>query len=114
MTEKKGFTRTDRDGHLDPKHAASLREKSRDSNPKDDERAFVGGHKSRDPLAEELAEEAVEAMTSGEDRLTEDRAADVAEERGGPFVVTSAGEEMAEGTDASNPRGATREPFPKT
>ena len=114
MTEKKGFTRNDRDGHLDPKHAASLREKSRDSNPKDDERAFVSGHKSRDGLAEELAEEAVEAMTSGEDKLTDDLAADVAEERGGPFVITSAGEEMAEGTDASNPRGASREPFPKT
>jgi hypothetical protein len=65
-------------------------------------------------LAEELAEEAVEAMTSGEDKLTDDLAADVPEERGGPFVTTTEGEEMADGTDASNPKGATREPFPKT
>jgi len=114
MTEKDNFKRNDRDGHLDPKHAASLRAMARDNNPKDDDRAFVDGHKSRDPLAEELAEDAVEAMTSGGDKLTDDLAADVPEERGGPFLTTTAGVEMAEGTDESNPEGATREPFPKT
>jgi hypothetical protein len=112
--EKKAFKRNDRAGHLDPKHAESLRQKARESNPKDDDVAFVGGHKSRDGLAEELAEEAVEAMTSGEDKLTDDLAADVPEELGGPFVTTTSGTELADGTDASNPKGATREPFPKT
>ncbi|MGZ3418158.1 MAG: hypothetical protein ACXWUG_31550 [Polyangiales bacterium] len=112
--EKKGFRRNDRAGHLDPKHAESLRQKARENNPKDEDKAFVDGHKSRDGLAEELAEEAVQAMTSGEDKLTDDLSANVPEDVGGPFVTTTAGVEMAEGTDASNPRSATREPFPKT
>ena len=56
----------------------------------------------------------VSAMTSGEgqgDRLTD---LAVEEESGGPFVTTSGREEYARGTDRSNPRSATREPFPKT
>ena len=36
----------------------------------------------------------------------------VPEERGGPFVETTGGTEFAEGTDASNPKGAKPEPFP--
>ena len=35
-------------------------------------------------------------------------------EVGGPFVVTTGGEEFAEGTDESNPEDAEAEPFPKT
>ena len=38
----------------------------------------------------------------------------VDEETGGPFVETSGAIEFAEGTDASNPEDAKREPFPKT
>lgn len=112
--EKKPLKRNDRPGHLDPKYAESLRQKSRESNPKDDDRAFVGGHRTKDGLAEQLAEDAVEAMTSGEDKLADDLAADVPEELGGPFVTTTSGVEIADGTDASNPKDATREPFPKT
>ena len=117
MTTKKKsdeIKREDRAGHLDPKHAASLVEKGRQSHPHDDDRAFVGGKRTKDGLAEELAEEAVVAMTSGEDGLTDDLNAANDEERGGPFVTTTAGTEMAKGTDASNPKGAKREPFPKT
>ncbi len=104
--------REDRPGHLDPKYAAELRALS--GSDKDDNRAFVHGKHSRDDLAEELGEEAVVAMTSGEDGLEDDLQAQVPEEQGGPFVGSTAGKEFAEGTDASNPRGAKREPFPKT
>ena len=40
--------------------------------------------------------------------------AEVEEEEGGPFVPSTDGEEMASGTDESNPKGSKREPFPKT
>lgn len=116
MTTKKksDAKREDRPGHLDPAHAASLVEKGRASHPKDDDRAFITGKHTKDGLAEELAEEAVVAMTSGEDGLTDDIDAQNEEERGGPFVITPASREMAKGTDASNPKGAKREPFPRT
>jgi hypothetical protein len=104
--------REDRPGHLDPKYAASLRALS--GGPKDDDRAFVTGKHSRDDLAEELAEEAVVAMTTGEDGLSDDLQEPVDEELGGPFVGSPAGKEFAEGTDPSNPADAEREPFPKT
>ena len=106
--------REDHAGHLDPKHAASLLAKAKESRSADDDRAFIGGHATRDSLAEELAEEAVVAMTSGEDDLADDLARGVAEERGGPFVASTGGQEFAQGTDKSNPKGAKREPFPKT
>ena len=106
--------REDRPGHLDPAHAARLRAKGEEGHTHDDDRAFVTGRKSKDPLAEELAEDAVAAMTSGEDALTDDLAAETTEERGGPFVPSTSGTEMARGTDASNPKGSKREPFPKT
>lgn len=104
--------RRDRAGHLDPKYAADLRRRS--GKNRDDDRAFVGGKRSKDDLAEELAEEAVVAMTSGEDGLTDDLEAEVSEEIGGPFVRSSGKKEFARGTDKSNPRGAKREPFPTT
>ena len=95
------------------RYAAELRERIRDSEPpKDDSRAFLGG--KRDDLAEQLGEEAVEKMTSGEDDGEDVANQEVAEETGGPFVVTSGGTEFASGTDASNPEGADREPFPTT
>ena len=104
--------REDRPGHFDPKYAASLRALS--GGTKDDDRAFVKGKHTGDDLAEELGEEAVVAMTTGEDGLSDDLQEPVDEELGGPFVGSSAGKEFAEGTDASNPVDADREPFPKT
>jgi hypothetical protein len=105
--------REDRPGHFDPKYAAALRALSGAAG-KDDARAFVGKRRSRDDLAEELAEEAVVAMTTGEDGLGDDLQASVAEDVGGPFVASTAGKEFAEGTDASNPSTSTKEPFPRT
>jgi hypothetical protein len=61
-----------------------------------------------------LAEEVVGKATSGEDTGEDVANQDVDEEVGGPFVLTTAGTEFAEGTDASNPKGSRREPFPRT
>jgi len=117
MAAKKKSTvpqREDRPGHMDPKYAETLRALSEEGRDHDDNRAFVGEGQSKDDLAEELGEEAVVAMTSGGDDLGDELDADVSDEAGGPFVETTAGEEFASGTDASNPRGAKREPFPTT
>jgi hypothetical protein len=47
-------------------------------------------------------------------QLAADHHQQVPEEDGGPFVVTRDEDELAGGTDESNPEDATREPFPTT
>lgn len=101
-------------GHLDPARKQRLLELARAGKDTDDNEAFLKKARSRDDLAEELGESAVVSMTSGEESLRDDLDAEVAEERGGPFVKTTAGTEFAEGTDESNIPEATREPFPTT
>jgi hypothetical protein len=110
----KPIHRRDATGHLDPEYAARLRAESLEGRDNDDNRAFLPEGHSKDDLAEELGEEAVEAMTSGESQREDDLDQVTDEERGGPFVESTAGVEYAEGTDPSNPSTATREPFPKT
>jgi hypothetical protein len=105
--------RRDGAGHLDPKYAQDLRARSR-AKAKDDDRAFLAGARSADSLTEELGEEFVETITSGEDEGNEVRDQRVAEEVGGPFTLTNGSTEFAEGTDGSNPKTSTREPFPRT
>ena len=107
-------TRRDGAGHIDPAHAARLRELSESSHDESEDRGFVNHHRSREPLAEELGEGSVSNMTSGEDGYPEALDEKVDEENGGPFVETSAQEEFARGTDESNIDEATREPFPRT
>jgi hypothetical protein len=64
-----------------------------------------------DDLAEELGEAFLRGATGDED--SEEMLNEVvAEETGGPFVETTSEEEIAYDEDASNPPGATREPFP--
>jgi hypothetical protein len=67
----------------------------------------------RDDLAENLAEEYVDAVTRGDG--SDDAAIDgvVSEEIGGPFVFTSAADEFAHDIDAANPPDAEREPLPR-
>jgi hypothetical protein len=108
---KRSFQRRDATGHLDPKYAADLRQRSIRSAQPDGGVAFLGRAKSLDPLAEALGEEFVEAATTGEDAGTLNRS--VPEEEGGPFVLTTGRTEFARGRDRSNPKGATREPFPR-
>lgn len=104
--------REDRPGHLDPKYAASLLSRGTSSRKRDDDRAFISEGRARDDLAQELGEEAVLAMTSGEDDIAEHRDAYVEEDRGGPFVSSDGDLEFADGVDDSNPADALREPFP--
>jgi len=109
-----GVHRRDRAGHLDPKYAADLRAKSAEGHETTTDDAFLRGAKSGDDLAEELGEEAVETMTTGEDEGNESRDRFEDEEIGGPFVESSGKNEFADDSDESNPDDATREPFPKT
>jgi hypothetical protein len=62
-----------------------------------------------DDLAENLAEDFVDAVTGGDGG---DDAA-VTEEIGGPFIFTSAADEFAHDIDAANPPDAEREPLPR-
>jgi hypothetical protein len=108
----KTIRRRDGAGHIDPQYAADLRAKS--GRPERDPASFLERPRSTDDLVEELGEEVVGEATSaeheGEDRLDQE----VPEERGGPFVETTGAEEFGHGIDASNPKGAKREPFPTT
>ena len=84
----------------------------------DDAHAFLpdpseGGGPVSDDLSERLGEEFVTAATSGEDPDDERLDETVPEEIGGPFIETTADEEMAFDTDESNPSDAKREPFPR-
>jgi hypothetical protein len=107
--------RRDGAGHLDAGYAAMLRAKSLEGRVRDPEEAFIGrSGRSKDNLAEQLGEAWVETATSGEDENEEVFNQDVPEDEGGPFVGSTAGQEFADGVDASNPKGAKREPFPKT
>jgi hypothetical protein len=110
---ERGQGHFDNQGHIDPKSAERLLGATASPNGSD-YLAFIETSESEDDLAEELAEVAVVAMTSGEGRMVEDLNGDVEEDWGGPFVVTSANREFANGTDDSNIPEATREPFPTT
>ena len=106
--------RRDATGHLDPEYEAKLRAETGHARDKDEARAFMPGAKTKDGFAEELGEEFVAIATSGEDDKEDVFNQSVPEDAGGPFVETSGKTEFAHGTDASNIKGATREPFPKT
>ena len=106
--------RRDATGHLDPDYEAKLLAETGHARTPDDARAFLAGARSKDALSEQLGEEFVQTATSGEDEGEEVFNQTVPEDQGGPFVETSGNTEFAHGTDASNIKGATREPFPKT
>ncbi len=90
---------------------------ARTSHRPDDGNAFLpdfgsGPARTKDDLAEELAEEFLASATSGEGQGMQAHEAEVAEELGGPFITTSSKTELVDDVDASNPHGALREPFP--
>jgi hypothetical protein len=99
---------------VDSKYAKELLARGDHDEAKKAETPFVSGNRTNDTLAEQLAEEFVETATSGEDEGEDVFDQQVDEESGGPFVQTKSSQEFAHGTDASNPKGAKREPFPKT
>jgi predicted DsbA family dithiol-disulfide isomerase len=106
--------RRDGSGHLDPAYQATLLAETGHARGADDARAFLGRARSAEGLSEQLGEEFVETVTGAQDEGEEVFNQVVPEEAGGPFVETSGETEFAHGTDASNIKGATREPFPKT
>lgn len=84
----------------------------------DDANAFIpdpaeGPAHVDDDLAENLAEEFIVAATSAEEPSEDVRDEVLTEELGGPFLEVPAVEEFDRETDASNPPGADREPFPR-
>jgi hypothetical protein len=83
----------------------------------DDGNAFMpdpedGPARIGDDLAENLAEDYVQAATQGME-VEEDHDQIVPEEIGGPFVETTAADEFAHDTDEANPEDAAREPLPR-
>jgi hypothetical protein len=80
-----------------------------------EERAFVSSATGvKDDLAEELGEAFVQSATSGEEAGLEMANAETEEERGGPFVETTAEVEFADDVDASNPEDAEPAALPTT
>jgi hypothetical protein len=108
------FRRRDGAGHLDPKYATDLMAQSGIHEDEGGRGFLKHTTRSKDDLAEELGEEFVRGATSGEADGEDSLNQVVDEETGGPFVGSTGGTEFAEGTDASNPESAEREPFPKT
>jgi hypothetical protein len=110
--KKKPVRREDRAGHLDPKYAKKLLSESGESGRRD---AKVGAFRVKsDGYSAAMGKEFVDEVNSGEDEKEDNEDRVEEEERGGPFVVTTGGEEFADGTDESNPADAEVEPFPKT
>jgi hypothetical protein len=84
----------------------------------DDANAFIpdpgdGPARTSDDLAESLAEDFLEAATTAQDADEERLDSTFPEEIGGPFVETTADDEMALDTDGNNPPDATREALPR-
>ncbi len=115
--KKPPFRREDRPGHLDPEHAKRLRALSKETHrttSSDPDPRTVFRPEDDGGLGEELGELVIMAATRGDDGFVDDTDAVVIEERGGPFVRTTAVEEEADDVDGSNPEDAEREPFPTT
>lgn len=110
-SKRKAAPRRDGAGHLNPKLAQDLRAQAKANARRKQEERSPGV--PSDELAEQLGEEVVTTATTGEDENEDRFNAEVPEDRGGPFVVTSGGDEFADDVDESNPADATREPFPR-
>ncbi len=91
---------------------SNMKRKKRPRRGADD--AFIPSErpKSKDDLAELLAEQYLASATSGEEQGEESQNEIVPEEDGGPFVYTRGKVEFAKGVDPSNPPGTLREPLP--
>lgn len=100
-------------GHLDPEYEVDLRARTKEARSST-ERAFIPAGWSDDPSAQESGEEFVMTVTSGEDGGESGLDEESIEERGGPFIETDGSVEFAYGIDKSNPKSATREPFPRS
>jgi len=117
-TRKRPVKRRDGVGRIDPQYARELLAKARETRNDDDSpenmHAFLKAARAGEPLAQELGENFVATVTSGEGQESDRHEQITPDEVGGPFVVTTAGEEFATGTDESNIPEAMREPLPRT
>ena len=114
MTAKRGTKATR--GKTDGTHVRPLLAPHRARPRSDDGNAFMpdpedGPARIRDDLAEDLAEDYLQAATQGME-VEEVHDQIVPEEIGGPFVETTAADEFAHDTDEANPEDASREPLP--
>lgn len=80
---------------------------------KDDGEAFLpdpdgGPIQSTGGVGDEMLEDFMRTATSGEDAAEDVRNQEFEEDHGGPFVTTSANQELAGGVDESNPADADR------
>jgi hypothetical protein len=105
--------RFDRPGHLADDHAQRLLRLSKRRPPDDFAFLLASRGNTDDDLAEELAEQAVSAMTTGGDTWMESMDKTVDEEEGGPFVETRASREFARGAE-HEVDGFLREALPTT
>lgn len=113
LTSERPSARFDRPGHLADEHAQRLLRMSKRRRP--DDNAFLMANKGTtdDDFAEELAEQAVSAMTTGGDTWMDAMDETVDEEEGGPFVETRASREFARGSE-QEVDGFLREALPTT
>lgn len=89
-----------------------------DRRRRDDGDAFIpdphgGRAHTNDDLAEMAAEDFLASATSGEEQGQSHRDQVVAEELGGPFIQSTAADELADDVDEMNPLDADVEPFPR-
>lgn len=122
MSEKKNdvgrsepVRRYDRPGHLHPAYAARLLALARAGREHADDDELLRASAEEDGLANELGETTLVSMTSGDAAFGRDVAAPAPEEFGGPFVVTSTGDELAEALDEQSPLDVPKvkpRPFP--
>ncbi|WP_437596462.1 hypothetical protein WMF28_28215 [Sorangium sp. So ce590] len=100
-------------------HGQDIVEAARNSASRADDRdAFIpdpgdGPTQGVDEFAEQIAEQYLASATSGRGDTAEDYEDTMdSEELGGPFIVTTAEEEMGYSRDSMNPDDAEVEPFP--
>ncbi|AUX35050.1 MULTISPECIES: hypothetical protein [Sorangium] len=100
-------------------HGKDFVEAARKSATRTDDRdAFIpdpgdGPPRVVDEFAEQIAEQYLASATSGKGDTTEDyEDAEDPEEIGGPFIITTAEQEIGYSRDSMNPDDAEVEPFP--
>lgn len=107
-----GPRRHDAPGHFDPNYTRELLAKS-GRRGRDRDVAVAFPRVFDDDLAEEMGTSFLEAAVRSSHAHADHREAIDEAELGGPFVTTSAREELAVGVDLSNPVDSFREPFPR-
>lgn len=104
LRARKPVQRRDATGHLDPTYQRQLLARSRElrSDGGTSNRAFLAGPRTYDELGEELGEAYIQTATTGEESEIERHERQTEAETGGPFVATSAPEEVSYESDSSD------------